>query len=235
MELILWRPQCTGMTAPSEGRRNLLMAWSQTPCWNSVAPEYQHHRETAGGIRRECGGQSVPRGGLGRDREVIFDTWVHGPVASVEVFDCQRCNGPAATIVVTAEDEFPDVDGDSDSERRREAATIPVFRSGCAGRPLDPNNPDSDGDGLRDGEEDRNGDGRLNVGETDPTTPDTDCDGLDDLVEIQTGTSPTDPDTDSDGIDDGRDNCSVIYNDNQADLDGDGFGDVCDRDDDDDG
>ncbi len=38
--------------------------------------------------------------------------------------------------------------------------------------PTDPNNPDTDGDGRSDGEEDRNGNGRVDEGETDPNRPD---------------------------------------------------------------
>jgi hypothetical protein len=40
---------------------------------------------------------------------------------------------------------------------------------------------------------------------------------------------------DFDGIPDYRDNCPTVYNPDQADLDGDGLGDVCDPDDDNDG
>ena len=38
--------------------------------------------------------------------------------------------------------------------------------------PTDPTNPDTDGDGRSDGEEDRNGNGRVDEGETDPNRPD---------------------------------------------------------------
>lgn len=37
----------------------------------------------------------------------------------------------------------------------------------------------------------------------------------------------TEPDTDGDGIDDADDNCPTVYNPDQADVNGDGFGDVC--------
>ncbi len=57
---------------------------------------------------------------------------------------------------------------------------------------------DSDGDGLSDLEERRNG--------TDPLSADTDGDGVKDGAEVkQTGTNPLSADTDGDGLPDGRD------------------------------
>ena len=62
----------------------------------------------------------------------------------------------------------------------------------------DPKNPDTDGDGLTDGEE-------VNRYGTDPTKADTDGDGLTDGEEINRyGTNPTKADTDGDGLSDGR-------------------------------
>ncbi len=49
----------------------------------------------------------------------------------------------------------------------------------------DPNNPDTDGDGLNDGDE-------VNKYHTNPLLADTDGDGIPDGVEIQTGTNPLD-------------------------------------------
>lgn len=49
---------------------------------------------------------------------------------------------------------------------------------------MDPLNPDSDADGLEDGEEDLNGNGWCDPEETDPTTVDTDRDGIEDGVEM---------------------------------------------------
>lgn len=61
----------------------------------------------------------------------------------------------------------------------------------------DPNNPDSDQDGLNDGLE-------VLVYGSDPRRPDTDGDGLSDPQEIsQYGTLPNNPDTDGDGVWDG--------------------------------
>jgi hypothetical protein len=60
----------------------------------------------------------------------------------------------------------------------------------------DPNNSDTDGDGLSDGDE-------VNKYHTDPLNPDTDGDGLSDGQEVKLGTNPLNPDTDGDGIPDG--------------------------------
>lgn len=48
----------------------------------------------------------------------------------------------------------------------------------------DPLNPDSDDDFLRDGDEDHNGNGRVDEGETDPNNGDTDGDGIIDSEDI---------------------------------------------------
>jgi len=71
----------------------------------------------------------------------------------------------------------------------------------------DPNNKDTDGDQLFDGEEDKSKDGIIQIwnGETDPNSPDTDGDGLTDGIEVKgaTGTDPNIVDTDGDCILDG--------------------------------
>jgi len=65
---------------------------------------------------------------------------------------------------------------------------------------------DRDNDGLLDVEEDRNVNGMVDEGETDPNNPDSDGDGLPDGVEVEgeNPTDPLDADTDDDGILDGR-------------------------------
>jgi outer membrane protein OmpA-like peptidoglycan-associated protein len=61
----------------------------------------------------------------------------------------------------------------------------------------DPKNPDTDGDGLMDGEE-------VNNFYTDPLDQDTDDDNLTDFAEVmEHKTAPTRPDSDADGLDDG--------------------------------
>jgi len=59
-----------------------------------------------------------------------------------------------------------------------------------AGSGWDYMNYDSDYDGLMDSEEDTNGNGIVDDGETDPADPDTDGDGVDDLAETLAGTDP---------------------------------------------
>ena len=61
-------------------------------------------------------------------------------------------------------------------------------------------NPDSDGDGLKDGQEDVNKNGTVDANETDPCLFDTDGDGLNDGYEVLIyHTNPLNPDTDGDG------------------------------------
>lgn len=77
--------------------------------------------------------------------------------------------------------------------------------------------PDSDGDGLSDSQE--NGLG------TNPSVADTDGDGLSDGYEIYTSlTQPTTPDSDGDGIPDGQE-LTLGLNPNASDSDGDGLSD----------
>jgi len=105
----------------------------------------------------------------------------------------------------------------------------------------DPYNPDTDGDGLTDGDEvnnyktdplkpDTDGDGLSDYDEiftfkTNPNKADTDRDGLNDGDEIARKTDPLNPDTDGDGLNDGDE--VLIYNTNplKPDTDGDGLTD----------
>ena len=105
----------------------------------------------------------------------------------------------------------------------------------------DPSNPDTDGDGLQDGDElfsvgtdplsaDTDGDGILD-GE-DPDTgsgqgADSDGDGLDDETEQYLGCDPANPDSDGDGLDD-LDELYAQTDPTNPDSDGDGLGDAAD-------
>ncbi|WP_367873477.1 LamG-like jellyroll fold domain-containing protein [Luteolibacter sp. Populi] len=96
---------------------------------------------------------------------------------------------------------------------------------------------DPDGDDL-----DNTGEYNAGVSSSNPRNPDTDGDGYNDLQEDrfgswggigETGTNPVNPDTDGDGIPDGQENPDVDYaagvtsgtDPNMADTDGDGFSD----------
>ncbi len=78
------------------------------------------------------------------------------------------------------------------------------------GRTTDPTDRDTDDGGVADGNEDLDGNGRVDGGEINPAAGnaaddvDRDGDGLPDVAETALGTDPTDPDTDGDGIEDGE-------------------------------
>mgnify|MGYP001279794220 CR=1 FL=1 len=83
----------------------------------------------------------------------------------------------------------------------------------------DPNNPDTDGDGLTDGDE-------VLKYMTDPLNPDTDGDGLTDGDEVMKyKTDPLNPDTDGDGLTDGDEVMKYKTDPLKVDTDGDGLSD----------
>lgn len=104
----------------------------------------------------------------------------------------------------------------------------------------DPMLPDSDNDGVLDGEDafpsevlewgDVDSDG---IG--DNVDDDIDGDGISNIDEMKIGTDSYLADTDGDGISDGIDNCAFVSNADQADSDANDLGDACDDDNDGDG
>jgi outer membrane protein OmpA-like peptidoglycan-associated protein len=83
----------------------------------------------------------------------------------------------------------------------------------------DKKNPDTDGDGLSDGEE-------YLTYKTDPLNPDTDGDGLSDGAEVREyRTDPLKADTDGDGLSDGQEVLEYKTSPTNADTDGDGLTD----------
>lgn len=93
----------------------------------------------------------------------------------------------AATATAAASSTGGDPDGDGLSNSTEQLPGINT----------DPSNPDTDADGLTDGEE-------VNQYGTQPRLADTDGDGLSDGAEVrQYGSNPKNPDTDGDGILDG--------------------------------
>lgn len=130
-------------------------------------------------------------------------------------------------------------DNDDDTD---ELTNIQEYRNNT-----EPNNPDTDEDNMPDGWEvsywlnpvffnsdlDDDHDYLTNLLEyqynIDPNDPDSDDDGIIDGNEVYVyGTDPNDNDTDDDSILDGPDNCKLIYNLEQYDMDNDGKGDECD-------
>ena len=90
----------------------------------------------------------------------------------------------------------------------------------------DPTKPDTDDNGVADGEEDFDSDGLTNYQEyvqgTSPWNRDSDSDNLSDGDEVNTyGTNPLEPDTDFDGLSD-ADEVALGTNPNLADTDGNG-------------
>jgi tetratricopeptide (TPR) repeat protein len=68
--------------------------------------------------------------------------------------------------------------GSQGPDQDRDGLSDEVERSGA--NPTDPTNPDTDGDGLLDGQEDANHNGKVDPGETDPNKADSNGDGKSD-------------------------------------------------------
>ncbi|MFX0066206.1 MAG: Ig-like domain-containing protein, partial [Candidatus Hermodarchaeota archaeon] len=108
-----------------------------------------------------------------------------------------------------------DTDGDGLSNQNEEDSEI----YGCR---TEPTNPDSDYDGLSDGEE-------VLEHLTDPNNPDSDTDGLTDAYEVNTlGTSPLSDDTDEDGLSDPYEVYTSLTDPTNPETDGDGLNDGVD-------
>ncbi|MEZ4462765.1 MAG: hypothetical protein R3E66_24165, partial [bacterium] len=96
------------------------------------------------------------------------------------------------------------------------------LRNGCeCALGTDPARPDTDRDGVLDGQEDANQNCRFDIGETDARSADTDGDGGSDGDERLAGSDPLRPDSDGDGILDGAEIASGCMDPTKEDTDGD--------------
>ncbi|MCK6569512.1 OmpA family protein [Myxococcota bacterium] len=129
---------------------------------------------------------------------------------------------PAALVDTDGDGSINANDADSDDDGLPDGLEAGVVRPGRGTVPeafrgdVDPTTTthplraDTDGDGLTDGAEDRDGDGAVDPTETDPTAADSDGDGIADGLEPAVDTDgdgrpdPLDTDSDGDGLDDGE-------------------------------
>ena len=126
--------------------------------------------------------------GLGSKDSTGTAQAIYAAVAATETAAAAINAGQATSQAVTATAVWQMLDTDQDG-----LTNIQEIQN-----TTDINNPDTDADGLKDGEE-------LTIWSTYPLTPDSDGDGLKDGEEIQRGTHPLKRDTDGDGLDDGSD------------------------------
>jgi hypothetical protein len=139
------------------------------------------------------------------------DKWA--PFTRLAVDFEQHCEGgaPIARGAIRFNSAVPCKPGDNDCDGLADADE--------ATSRTDPWNPDSDRDGLTDGEE-------VQVHFTDPLDKDDDDDGLTDLQEVRIyHTSPSAADTDGDGLTDSQEVLTTRTNPLEADEDGDGMTD----------
>lgn len=180
-------PQDENCTEPSE------LQWSPDPV-DSITLDLKSRRFGKGQDSQyaptECGGFIVNEGavaflddGTGQPELVQGEPVVlAGPTPSL----CLAAVDAGLLAALPARDASADHDGDG-------AASW--FEACVADLAADPCDPDSDDDGLNDGDEYAAG--------TDPNDPDTDDDGLGDLEEVNGCTDPLSGDTDGDGLGDG--------------------------------
>ena len=178
--------------------------------------------------RYELDTAGVPAGvyGLVMDSvAVASDTMIGCPGGEVEegqVWDADL----TPTYGVVAVDVACPGDGDGDG-------VLDPFDN-CAAA-ANPNQADTDGDGLGDGCDDDDDDDSVSDGDdncplvANAGQTDGDSDGVGDVCDNCSSTANSlQADTDSDGLGDLCDNCVLITNPGQADADSDGIGDPCD-------
>ncbi len=136
-----------------------------------------------------------------RDGAVPADTWAPPPTDDTDgdgISDFHELKTADQDSDGDGKDDYLDDDSDDDGipdaieAGDADLATPPVDTDGD--KTPDFRDSDSDNDGVADGDEDANGNGQLDAGETDPRKADTDDDGVSDLVEKIAGTDARDGD-----------------------------------------
>ncbi len=167
------------VTPPASGEIKVNSVWAPTYPWTT-----QYY----GGIQTNTIAQ--PEAGY------IFDHWEYavGPMIAAITEDTNglTITAPDSVIAVFVLDD-PDWDGDG---------ILNVDETGC----LDPQNPDTDGDGINDGDEVNAGTDPCDGCDPDTNSPtcDSDGDGILNVDEIAGCTDPFVADTDNDGLTDGE-------------------------------
>jgi len=131
-----------------------------------------------------------------------FLGWVDGE--SSEYFDFDKTKIREDKTIVAEWFDLEDTTTDSDADGLSDY--IEIIEMGSI---TDAFKDDTDGDGVKDGEEDSDNDGYINTKEVEmglnPSLEDTDNDGLSDYKEVEEhGTDPLKTDTDGDGVSDGK-------------------------------
>ena len=176
---------------------------------------YVNGVETARGAGSTMGGHALPViiGGHGRDADDPAGQSFNGAIDEVKVFDEVLTAAEIEDSMVPLGFNDPDQDGLSTEDE-----TTIYF--------TDPNNPDSDEDGLNDRIEIQNGlDPNSATGVNGPDG-DLDADGLSNEDEITVHfTRPDSDDSDEDGLTDREEVITYLTNPNEEDSDGDGLTD----------
>lgn len=150
-------------------------------------------------------------GFIGRQTSIVGEIGAHIGDSKMDII---RSNAPLLDLTARVGFNFYFGSRDNDDDDHDGLSNVEERRLGT-----DPHNPDTDGDGLTDGQE-------VRVYKTNPLRKDTDGDGLTDGEEVlKYHTNPLRTDTDGDGLSDGDEILKYHTNPLKMDTDGDGLSD----------
>ena len=248
-----WRQGATGTLDRLDAQYGVTPSNVSSPSWIDIdALDFESPNTVAG--------PGAVNGNAAANRTVIPPVWID-PAAGVPVNGRFWIRWLPANIAGEddglAIDDFTiyTIQSDGDGDGRPDTADNCPTTSNSNQADLDGDgqgdacDPDDDGDGVADTTDNcplaSNADQANTDGDAQGNICDADDDG-DGLVDssddcptqagsVENHGCPGDPDTDGDGLAGPADNCPALANADQADLDGDGEGDICDADDDGDG